>query len=233
MSLAHRDTGGRYDQTAEQEDLRQRAFQRALVHSRRVKWLKISLPLVVISALIAWGIIAVFNPLRHLPPGASASGYHLDGTRITMEHPNLSGYPQNGQPYHLRATTAQQDLRSQNIIDLTEMQGSMGTPDGKLTHVSALKATYDSTKQTMVMHTNVEISSDNDYLLRMNTAFINFNAGSLTANEPVSMKLKNGTVLADSLIIVDNGHTISFNGHVKSVFTTEPASAQSVEGTAQ
>eukprot|EP01037_Dinobryon_pediforme_P009448 gene9448-9528_t len=229
--MARGDAEGRYDPTAEQEELRQQAFKRALSHSRKVKWLKLSLPLIVVAVIVGWGLIAVFNPFRQVPKGVSASGYSLDGTRITMEQPRLSGYHKNGQPYHLRATTAQQDLRSQNIIDLSEMQGSMGMDDGKLTHVSALTATYDSNKQTMVMRTNVEISSDTAYTLRMNTAFINFNTGSLTANEPVTMTLKNGNVLADSLMIVDNGRLVSFNGHVKSMFSTERTSPP--EGPAQ
>ena len=231
--MAHGNTGGRYNKTAEQERLRQRAFQLAVSHSRRVRWLKIWLPLIVVAAVLAWGVIAVFNPFRHLPAGVSASGYHLDGTRITMEHPNLSGYHQNGQPYHLRATTAEQDLRTQNIIDLNEMQGSMGNEDGKLTHVSAQSATYDSTKQTMDMHKHVEISSDQEYVLHMNNAFINFNTGSLTTNEPVTMIMNNGTVQADTLNIVDNGRMISFNGHVKSIFKTESKPERPIEETAQ
>ena len=231
--MAHGNTGGRYNKTAEQERLRQRAFQHAVSHSRRVRWLKIWLPLIVVASVLAWGVIAVFNPFRHLPAGVSASSYHLDGTRVTMEHPNLSGYHQNGQPYHLRAANAQQDLRSQNIIDLSEMQGSMGNENGKLTRVSAQKATYDSTKQTMDMHTHVEISSDQEYVLHMNNAFINFNSGSLTTNEPVTMILNNGSVQASSLIIVDNGRMISFKGRVKSIFKTEPQTERPIEGTAQ
>jgi len=231
--MARGDRGDHFGHTAEQKKLRWQAFQHATSHSRRVKWLKISLPLVVVGAVLAWGVIALFNPFRQLPKGVSASNYHLDGTRITMERPKLSGYHQNGQPYHLNATIAQQDLRSQNIIDLTEMQGSMGNENGKLTHVSARSATYDSIKQTMIMRTNVEIKSDDEYVLRMNNAFINFNTSSLIANEPVTMVMNNGSVQADSLIIVDNGRMISFNGHVRSLFNIQPASERPIEGTAQ
>ena len=93
--MAHGNTGGRYKKSAEQDRLRQRAFQHAVSHSRRVRWLKISLPLIVVAAVLAWGVIAVFNPFRHLPAGVSASGYHLDGNGNCQ--PN-SGYTNTGCP---------------------------------------------------------------------------------------------------------------------------------------
>jgi len=201
------------------------AIASAKLHSQRVRWLKLAIPLIAAGAVVGLLAFSIFDPFRKLPAGVSVSGYGLDGTRITMEKPRLSGYHKNGQPYQLRAKSAQQDITKQNIIDLNEMEGSMGMDDGHATRISATRSTYDSAKETMVLNNNVQISSDSGYELLMNQAFVDFHQGSLISNEPVTMKLKNGTVLADKLNISDNGRVVTFDGHVRSTFNNVSAAS--------
>ena len=198
-----------------------KAFARAHAHSARVKMLKIALPLAAVLAVAAVVLIGLLDPFRKIPKGLSVDGYGLDGTKITMEQPKLSGFHKDGRPYLVWAKSAQQDLKKQNIIELTDMQGTMSTADGAKAKVSASAATYDTAKNTILLRKDVLMHSDSGYDLKMNEAFVDFAQNSMVSNDKVSMQMKTGSVLADSMHLSDNGKIIVFEGHVQSTFSTD------------
>ncbi len=203
-----------------------KAFAQAYAHSARVRFLKIAIPLAAIAAVGMLLFIGLFDPFRKIPKGLSVDGYGLDGTKITMEQPKLSGFHKDGRPYLVWAKSAQQDLKKQNIIELTDMQGTMSTPDGAKARVSASSATYDTAKNTILMRKDVLMHSDSGFDLRMKEAFVDFGQNSMVSNDTVSMQMKTGSVLADSMHLSDNGKVIVFEGHVQSTFSTDTSKVE-------
>ena len=96
---------------------RRKAFHAAGRHSNRVRVLKRMIVIVCLCAAAALALIAFFNPFAHLPKGLEIGAASLSGSRITIEHPRLSGYRDDGRPYDLRAASGAQDIGKPNIID--------------------------------------------------------------------------------------------------------------------
>lgn len=183
--------------------------------------MKIAIPLVVVLAVGALVYIGLFDPFRKIPKGLTVGSYGLDGTKVTMDSPKLSGFHKDGKPYQVWAKSASQDITKQNIVELLDMQGTMGLTEGGKAHISAATATYDTSKNTILMRKDVQIHSDSGYDLTMNEAFVDFQKNSMISNDKVTMQLKNGTVLADSMHVTDDGKTIVFEGHVQSTFKAD------------
>jgi lipopolysaccharide export system protein LptC len=64
----------------------------------------------------------------------------------------------------------------------------------------------------------VRLRTDAGYDAVLTSASIDLRAGDVISNDPVSVVMKNATIAADSLKLVDNGELIRFEGHVKSTF---------------
>ncbi len=54
-----------------------------------------------------------FDPFRaFLPAGVSIDRAGLNGSRVTMSHPKMSGYRKDGRPYDFTAESAVQNLKT-------------------------------------------------------------------------------------------------------------------------
>ena len=73
-------------------------------HSRRVRMLRVVLPVAIVLLLGVITLVAWLDPLRilvRLP--IDAGNLVISGTKITMEAPKLSGYTRNSRWYELSA----------------------------------------------------------------------------------------------------------------------------------
>src|SRR4051812_2671583 len=94
-------------------------FRTALRHSRRVRWLRIGLPVAFVAGCLAIALASWFNPLRMLAKlPISVGDVIVSGTTIKMENPKLSGFTRDKRRYDITAGAAAQDLLRPGIIDL-------------------------------------------------------------------------------------------------------------------
>ncbi len=196
------------------------AFRAATIHSSRVRRLRKFI--IAGCALAAAGILvrAFYDPFSQIPGDLSLAGATLNGTRVTMEKPKLSGYRNDGRPYDVRATTGVQDIRTPNIIELNNLEAKFETASRAVVRVSALRGVYDSAKDSIHMKENIRIASESGYDIRMTEADVDFKLGNIVSREPVSVVMTSGTIAANALSVVDNGATIIFDGDVRSIFNT-------------
>src|SRR5689334_12670381 len=87
-----------------------RAFRAARRHSRLVRVLRVTVPVVVVGSLASTVLATYLNPLRMLPNMPSVDNVVISGSKITMEKPRVSGYTQDGRAYDMSAVAARQDL---------------------------------------------------------------------------------------------------------------------------
>lgn len=196
---------------------RQSAFRAARRHSGRVRLLR---RLIVLGSTIGVvGVLgyALFNPFRTAIPSVSIDSLGLNGTKITMEHPKLSGFRSDGRPYTLDARTAVQDAKTPNVLELHEIDAQVTMADKSVIHVISELGTYDSSKETMKFDHDVHMTSDSGLDVRMASAFVAFKQGVADTQEPVNVVMNSSTVSADSMHMADNGKEVSFLGHVHSV----------------
>lgn len=200
-----------------------RAFQLASRHTRRVKWMRRGIVLGVATFVIGFVGYVFFDPFRvALPDNVSVSGAGLNGSRVTMQKPKMSGFRSDGRPYDFTADTAVQDLRKPNVLELNVLDAHVTMPDKSVAHIVADQGIYDASKDIMDLHGNIHLSGASGYDVRMSTAHVQFKGGDVSTPEPVTVLMSSGSVSADAMTMVENGKQITFVGHVHSVM--QPAS---------
>ncbi len=203
-------------------------FQAARRHSVRVRLLRraaIAGSLLAITLITA---VALLNPFRHLPGDISVGRAALDGTKISLDFPKISGVQTDGRPFEIKARSGTQDITAPDIIELLGIDSKIGAADASTTWVSAARGIYDSLRDKMTLEGDIRIKSSTGYDIWLRTARIDFNTGGLVSEEPVKVLLDGGTIAAKQLDVSDNGHKVSFRGEVTSMIdagVSEPKAA--------
>ncbi len=194
------------------------AIKAAARHTARVKLLKRVIVLGAILGPSSIAIVAIFNPFSHLPGAISVSGVGVQGTKITMDNPKLSGVQQGGGPYEIRAKSGIQDITTPSVMELVGVDAKVGMADRTTTHILSQHGVYDSKADTMALAGNVRIANTSGYTFNMKSATMNFHQGVFLSHERLRVDLKGGMVNADDMSISNNGHVIAFRGHIASTF---------------
>jgi lipopolysaccharide export system protein LptC len=203
-------------------------FKAAHRHSARVRLFRRAAIAGSLLAIALIAAVALLNPLRHLPGDISVGRAALDGTKITLDFPKISGVQTDGRPFEIKARSGIQDIMAPHIIELLGIESKIGTPDASTIRVSAARGIYDSLHDKMTLEGDIRIINSAGYDIWLNTARIDFNTGGLVSEEPVRVILDGGTIAAKQLDVSDNGHKVSFGGEVTSMIDTgasEPETA--------
>ncbi len=206
------------------------AFRAAGRHTARVRILRRLVLAGALGGSVLVVLFAFFNPFRNGIPNVSMDGVGLNGTKVTMDHPKLSGFRSDGRPYDLVASSAVQDAKSPNVLELHDIDAHVTMADKSIVHIVSDLGVYDSSKETMQLKSAIHLTSDAGLDARMKSAFIAFKAGLVDTREPLTVVMNTGTVSADSMHMTDNGKVATFEGHVHTV-VTPPATAAATAGT--
>jgi len=211
-------------------------FEEAHRHSSRVRLLRraaIGGSVLAITLILAAVLV---NPLRHIPVDISIGRVGLDGTKITVDFPKITGVQNNGRPFEIKARSGIQDVTVPNIIELLDIESSLGTAESSTSWVSAAHGVYDSSNDRLALDGDVRIKSSTGYDICLRTARIDFKSGSLVSEEPVKVVLEGGAIEAKALDVSDNGHKVSFGGDVSSTIDAgeaEPSGADEMAESGQ
>lgn len=200
-----------------------KSYSRAQRHSRIVRILRMAIP---IGAVLSFGTFIVFpfiNPFR--AGGVSVGAVKMDGTRVTMENPRLAGHRKDNRPYEVTATSAVQDIRAPNVIELNQMKARLVNSDNSVLHLNARTAVFDSQKEQLKMRDDVRVMTDGGQEALMRSADVDFKAGTVRSREGVQVRLPDMSVSADELDIVDSGGKIAFIGRVSALIDDKDSKA--------
>jgi lipopolysaccharide export system protein LptC len=197
---------------------RSRAFARARSHSRRVRFFKRAIPVGAALGVVAIGVATWFNPFRNIE-GLTVGPVSVSGTHVTMESPRLTGFRNDSRPYEVTASSALQDVRRPNIVELKDLRARIVTDDqGGAARLEAATGILDTHKEQMELRRDVQVRTDGGQDVRLRSAFVDFKAGTVVSNEPVTVTLGNGIIQATGLEVKDNGKVLHFRGRVSTVF---------------
>ena len=174
---------------------RSNAFAQAARHSRRVRYLRLAIIIGSSVAVVALIMRAFYDPFSALPDNFSVAQSTLNGTRVTMEMPKLSGFRSDGRPYDVRARSGVQDIRTPSIIELNDLDARFDTRGGASLRVAAPRGVYDGSKDFMRLYNGVRIASESGYDIRMQDADVDFKQGHITTANPVSVVMSSGTIM--------------------------------------
>jgi lipopolysaccharide export system protein LptC len=184
-------------------------------HSRHVRVLRVAVPLFVVLGIGAIAGLTFFNPLRaltglNIDPGKLA----LSGTKITMQGPRMQGFTSDGRPYEFNASAAAQDIGKPDILELKDIHARMELPNQGSVEMSALAGLYDTKADLLRINDNIVLKSTTGYDGVLTEAVIEIKKGRVVSDQPVEVKMLNGTLKANRMEITNSGELARFDGGV-------------------
>ncbi|WP_296065843.1 LPS export ABC transporter periplasmic protein LptC [uncultured Agrobacterium sp.] len=189
-----------------------RAYGVALRHSARVRRLKIILP--VSSVIISLVFIAVSVIRTWAPENVSLESARIEDGKIVMEKPAVAGRNEKGIDYSMNADRALQDIANPNLMTLEKVLAAVPVNDG-VAQVIAKEGVFDRATNKLTMTAPFDINLSNGIQAKFQSADVDLKAGKMSSKDPVSIKTNDGSIVAQSIDIADNGKTIVFSGQVR------------------
>ncbi len=198
-------------------------FRAAARHSRRVRLLRVGLPLgVVLTALVAGALIYI-EPLglaANLP--FELGRVSLRGSRVVMDLPKLSGFTADNRGYNVSAISASQDLTNPDQIDLSEINARLEMADKGWARLQSKAGQYNTKSQQMRLSDGVHFDTSSGYGGKLAEAEIDMKAGTLVSRQPVELTYLDGRLTADTLEVSQKDARALLTGHVTLVFKMPP-----------
>jgi lipopolysaccharide export system protein LptC len=198
-----------------------RIFRKAMRHSRRVRILRLALPLSIL-VVIAIGLLAArVDPLRMLTAlPVDFSSLVVSGTKITMQQPRIAGFTRDSRPYELTARAAAQDVTNPDTIELQGIHGKSEMPDKSVFELTADGGIYDSKSEMLSLRQNVVFKSTGGFEVHMSEALVDVHTSNVVSENPVEVRLQQGIINANRMEVVDSGDVIRFGGGVTMVMSS-------------
>ncbi len=195
-----------------------RAFAAARRHSRLVRALRVALMSGAVGTVVALTALGLYRTFGAALGRLSVSGVSINGTKIAMDNPRLTGARQGGDGYVITAAKAIQDIAHPTEVDLVAIEGDIGAADHDTLHMSASAGHYDTERETLHLSGVVRLRNSR-YTIDLSDAQIDFKSGAYASSQPVSVAFGEGnSITADSALARDSGKEITFGGHVRSIF---------------
>jgi lipopolysaccharide export system protein LptC len=204
----------------------ERVFRAATRHSRRVRWLRVGIPVLLMVSVLVFGLATWFSSwglLVRLP--GNLGNLVISGTKITMEQPRLTGFTRDSRAYEIVARAASQDIARPETMELQELNAKIEMQDKSAVHMTAVRGIYDSKADTLKLVENILLTSSNGYEGRLTEAVIDIKRGHVVSEKPVVVKTEDAVLNANRMEMIDNGQVIRFEGGVTMVLTPKDKAA--------
>jgi lipopolysaccharide export system protein LptC len=195
-------------------------YRRAQRHSRRVRLLRVAMLAGVVVVLLSV-VIVNYMPLGGLRLPGELGKLVIRGNKITMQRPRLAGYTKDSRAYEFTATTASQDIRRPDILELQQIRAKVEMQDKSMVNITADTGTYDMKSEMLTLHDNIVLISSTGYESRLTEATVDVRGGNVVSDKPVRVKLLNGFLDAQRLDVIDQGALVRFGGGV--AMTLQPS----------
>jgi lipopolysaccharide export system protein LptC len=208
-----------------------RAFRRAMRHSRRVRFLRMAIPAVVVLILCVVGLVRYLDPMRvltRLP--LSTKGMVISGSKIMMAAPKLSGYTNDARRYEMSAQSAAQDVTKPNLIELNQLTAKIEAADKSTINISAAEGLFDRGTGILTLNRNIKVVSSNGLEVRLDEASVNTATSEIVSDKPVEVQTQQGTIKANRLEVENAGEVIHFIGAVNVYLPASEVKAQPPPG---
>lgn len=216
------DTGGAIGGAPTVDPAREKLFKAAYRHSRRVRRLRVLVPVAAVLLAALVGLVSWWDPLKALNLPVSISGLSMSGSRVTMEAPRLTGYTNDNRFYRVSATRAEHDITQTNVVALSAIDAEMELEGGAKARIISPAGVLDTKTGTVELNQRVQVSTTSGQRGELGHALVDTRAGTIRSNGPVALASPRGELFADTMAISDNGKVIVLEGRVRGNFMPEP-----------
>jgi lipopolysaccharide export system protein LptC len=192
------------------------AFARAARHSRRVRFLRVALPVTIALILGTTWLVSWLDPLKVLVRLPTDAGrLVVSGTKITMEAPKLSGYTRDRRWYELTATAAATDITKPDLIELHDVRAKIEAEDKSSTmFLDAKDGIFNRKAGILTLNNDISLRSSGNYEMKLTEAVVDTANGEVVSNKPVEVITQQATLRAERLEVVKSGEIVRFIGNV-------------------
>lgn len=192
---------------------REKAFRMAQSHSRKVRLLKITLP--ILAILMAAAFFSYSWILS--PPGVDVQleGAALADGKLVMANPKLDGLTNGDRPYTMTAARAVQELDNQGMIELEQINAKLPVAEADWAVVKAERGRYDRSKNALEMTKDITVTTSDGLVAKLNSATVDIDKGNLETAEPVDLERPGTRIRSDSMTILQNGKVLVFEKRVR------------------
>jgi lipopolysaccharide export system protein LptC len=208
---------------------RAHAFEAARRHTTWVRLLRRALEFAVVGTIAISVALAGYRNFARALRDVAFEGIGIDGGKITMDKPRLSGARPGGGGYLITAAKATQDPRSTGAVDLALIGGDITTADHDVSHLSAHSGHYESAEETLDLAGDVRLKNSH-YEIFLSSVHIAFKTGGYVSKEPVKVLiLPDTTITADAFEVKDGGAEALFDGRVHTMMGLQGRSDNAAE----
>lgn len=189
------------------------AFGRAQRHSRRVRVLKLALPLAAALIAAAFAIYSYLASPAPAPMEADTSAF-AEG-KLVMAHPKLEGFTRQNLPYSMSALRAIQDVSSENVIQLEEINARLPLGGDNFATIAARHGVYDRDKNTIELDSDFTVTTTDGMVAKLKSAFLDIGKGNMKTGDPVDITRDGTRIESDSMSVLEHGKILVFEKRVR------------------
>ncbi len=198
-------------------------YRRAMSHSRRVRRLRVLLPVVALGITLAFVAVSLVRGL--MPDELQIESAKIEDGKVVMEKPAIAGRNSEGVRYSLRAERALQDIKNPNMITLESIAAAVPVNDKVLARVVATSGIFDRGANLLNLDKPFTLNLSSGIDAQFGSANLDIGGGTMKTEDPVAIQTKGASIVANSLEMKDKGRTMIFTGAVK--LNIEPSALRS------
>lgn len=207
-------------------------FAAARRHSVRVRVLRFGLPALALSALAALAITPLLR-LATVPIAlASITAVDLTDAAVTMESAKLNGFNKDGEPYEITASRARQSISDPLSIHLGGLAARIGLDGARWARIEGSQGLYKTGDQTLDLDRGVQVNSSSGDSAILERADVDLGDGRIVSDRPVTVRMGDATLDADTMTLSESGRTVTFDGRVVMILHPKNQVASAKSGSA-
>src|SRR5271155_2780322 len=154
-------------------------YRAALRHSRYVHWLRMGVPAVIAAALLMVVAVNYMPAVGGLRLPGDLGNLVINGTKVTMQQPRLSGFTADSRPYEFTANSAEQDITKPDFMELHQIEAKIEMQDKSIVNLTSISGTYDMKTEMLTLIDKVHLVSSTGYEARLIEAVIDVHKGTV------------------------------------------------------
>lgn len=190
------------------------AFANAARHSRKVRALKVILPVAAISLSL------LFVGYTYFPQFGTSDvaiiDTKIDSGELVMANPTLDGFTGSNQPYSVTAKRARQPVGEPlGSFSLEEISATVPFGDTDSAAITAGGGNLNRQNNRLILDQLISIETTSGMRAQLKSAEIDLATKTVQTNEPVKIEMNGVQIYADRFETADGGKKLIFNGGVQ------------------
>ena len=190
-----------------------RQFARARRHSRRVRLLKIGVPIAAAALLLVFAVWAWWSTRDGFV--AEITGAAVEDGKLVMTDARLNGFTRENLPYSLSAERAVRGIGGADLVELEQIEADVPLDAAIRAAIVADGGLYDNDNKLLDITSEMTVTTTTGVVARVQSAHIDVASGGLATGDPVRIEMQGSTLMAGSMRVTERGRVILFADGVR------------------